>query len=97
MLYSLEALDKEGRLTRSGRLMSRFPVDPMGARAILHSSQEGCLDDVIAIIAMLSTEHSVFLTAHSDEEESGSSRAHKRFIDRDGDQLTLLNAFNAYR
>lgn len=125
LLYSLEALDDGGNLTRLGQRMSRFPLDPMGAKAILcsagalpllsplctssgvtnaslnlHVADEGCADELLAIMSVLSTETNLFVkqSATSDgEKEDDCSSVPSRFLDKDGDQLTMLNAFRSFQ
>lgn len=46
MLYALGALNDRGELTKLGRRMAEFPVDPMLSKAIISSEQYGCTDEV---------------------------------------------------
>ena len=41
-LYNLEALDEEGLLTKLGRLMAEFPLDPQLAKMMLTSVDLEC-------------------------------------------------------
>ena len=52
LLYTLEALDGQGELTRFGKQMAEFPLDPMSSRAILKSAEYMCTDEVLTIISM---------------------------------------------
>lgn len=45
-LYALGALNHKGELTRLGRRMAEFPVDPMLSKAIIQSEAFGCVDEV---------------------------------------------------
>lgn len=54
MLYSLGALEDEGLLTKLGRLMAEFPVEPQLAKMMLTSVDFGCSDEIITIVSMLS-------------------------------------------
>jgi pre-mRNA-splicing factor ATP-dependent RNA helicase DHX16 len=45
-LYALGALNHKGELTRLGRRMAEFPVDPQLSKAIIQSEQFGCTDEV---------------------------------------------------
>jgi len=53
-LYNLSALDDEGLLTKLGRLMAEFPLDPNLAKMMLTSVDLGCSDEITTIVAMLS-------------------------------------------
>jgi len=61
-LYTLGALNDEGKLSDPlGFRMSRFPLEPLYAKAVLVSSEFGCSKEMLAAIAMLSVE-SLFYT-----------------------------------
>eukprot|EP00351_Strombidinopsis_sp_SopsisLIS2011_P001551 CAMPEP_0116870814 /NCGR_PEP_ID=MMETSP0463-20121206/888_1 /TAXON_ID=181622 /ORGANISM="Strombidinopsis sp, Strain SopsisLIS2011" /LENGTH=80 /DNA_ID=CAMNT_0004508059 /DNA_START=2236 /DNA_END=2478 /DNA_ORIENTATION=- len=53
-LYNLSALDDEGLLTKLGRLMAEFPLDPNLAKMMLTSVDLGCSEEITTVVAMLS-------------------------------------------
>jgi len=102
LLYALGALDDDGKLNAAGRKMSRFPLEPMAARAILAGHDEGCAEDVIAIVSMLTTD-SVFRERSREFSAAalGSSAREKnpgreQYARKEGDHATLLAVFRAY-
>ena len=46
LLYALGALNDRGELTKLGRRMAEFPVDPMLSKAIIASESYHCTDEV---------------------------------------------------
>lgn len=46
LLYALGALNDRGELTKLGRRMAEFPVDPMLSKAIIASENYECTDEV---------------------------------------------------
>ena len=46
LLYALGALNDRGELTKLGRRMAEFPVDPMLSKAIISSESYSCTDEV---------------------------------------------------
>ena len=46
LLYALGALNDRGELTKLGRRMAEFPVDPMLSKAIIASENYSCTDEV---------------------------------------------------
>ncbi|KAJ9121567.1 hypothetical protein QFC22_002186 [Naganishia vaughanmartiniae] len=57
-LYSLKALDEEGRLTRPlGMNMAEVPVDPMMAAILLNSEEFQCGEEILTIAAMTSVQN----------------------------------------
>lgn len=95
ILYALEALDSTGSLTNLGQQLSRLPVDPMYGRALLLSGEFGCSEEILAIVAMISCDTTVFITPSSSRDEAKES--HKRFSSAFGDHQTLLSAFMSWR
>jgi ATP-dependent RNA helicase DHX8/PRP22 len=53
-LFALGALDDEGLLTKLGRLMAEFPLEPQLAKMMLTSVDLGCSDEIITVVSMLS-------------------------------------------
>ena len=51
LLYALGALNHKGELTRLGRRMAEFPVDPMLSKAIINSETFKCTHEVRMIVA----------------------------------------------
>ena len=45
-LYALGALNDKGELTKLGRRMAEFPVDPMLSKMIISSETYGCSEEV---------------------------------------------------
>ncbi len=45
-LYASGALNEKGELTKIGRRMAEFPVDPLMSKAILASEKQGCSEEV---------------------------------------------------
>merc|ERR1719217_842222 len=52
-LYALSALNDQGELTKLGRRMAEFPMDPMMAKALVQSEKYKCVDEIITICGML--------------------------------------------
>ncbi|KAG5229791.1 pre-mRNA-splicing factor ATP-dependent RNA helicase [Salix suchowensis] len=60
LLFALSALNKLGELTKVGRRMAEFPLDPMLSKMIVASDKYKCSDEIISIAAMLSVGNSIF-------------------------------------
>jgi pre-mRNA-splicing factor ATP-dependent RNA helicase DHX16 len=59
-LYALGALNDRGELTKLGRKMAEFPLDPMLSKTVICSEEYKCVSDVLSTVAMLSLGGSVF-------------------------------------
>jgi HrpA-like RNA helicase len=93
-LYALEALDASGKLTDMGRKMAKFPLEPMAAKALLSAASEGCLEEMLGVVAMLSVD-GVYVIPPADKRAEAEA-ARRGFADVSGDHLTLLNVLRDY-
>lgn len=93
-LYALSALDDEGLLTRLGRKMADFPMEPALAKVLIYSVDMGCSDELLSIVAMLSVQ-TVFYRPKEKQQQADQKKA--KFHDPHGDHLTLLNVYNAWK
>jgi len=93
-LYALSALDDEGLLTRLGRKMADFPMEPALAKVLIYSVDMGCSDEVLSIVAMLSVQ-TVFYRPKEKQQQADQKKA--KFHDPHGDHLTLLNVYNGWK
>lgn len=51
------ALDDEGLLTRLGRRMAEFPLEPNLAKMLIMSVHLQCSDEILTIVSMLSVQN----------------------------------------
>lgn len=93
-LYALSALDDEGLLTRLGRKMADFPMDPSLAKVLISAVDIGCSDEILSIVAMLSMP-TVFYRPKEKQTQADQKKA--KFHDPHGDHLTLLNVYNSWK
>lgn len=93
-LNYLGALDDEGTLTQIGHKMSEMPLEPQLAKMLLSSPEFNCSNEILTIVAMLSAQ-SVFMRPKEAAKEADDAKA--QFAHADGDHLSLLNAYHAYK
>ncbi|KAJ0405555.1 hypothetical protein P43SY_009604 [Pythium insidiosum] len=93
-LYGLGALDDEGLLTRLGKKMAEFPVEPKNAKVLLTSVVLGCAEEVLTIVAMMSVE-TVFFRPKEKQAQADQKKA--KFHQPEGDHLTLLAVYEAWK
>ncbi|MCS6710973.1 ATP-dependent RNA helicase HrpA [Brachybacterium sp. EF45031] len=79
------------RLTRTGRLLARFPLDPRMARMLLEADRLGCLREMLVIVAALEIQDP---RERPLGKEQQAAERHRRFADETSDVLTLLNLWN---
>ena len=93
-LNYLGALDDEGVLTQLGHKMSEMPLDPHLAKMLLVSPEYKCTNEILSIVAMLSSP-SIFMRPKECAKAADDAKA--QFAHPDGDHITLLNAYYAYK
>lgn len=93
-LYALSALDDEGLLTRLGRKMAEFPLEPQLAKMLLQSVALKCSEEILTIVAMLSVQN-VFYRPRDKAAVADQKKA--KFHQPEGDHLTLLAVYNGWK
>ncbi|MBT5814051.1 MAG: ATP-dependent RNA helicase HrpA [Opitutales bacterium] len=88
LLEELGAIDPQRRLTPIGRKLARLPIDPTAGRMLLQAKNEGVVDQLLVIASALSIQDP---RERPLGKEELARAAHKRFVHRESDFLTLLN------
>lgn len=94
-LYALGALNDRGELTKLGRRMAEFPLDPMMSKVLIASERYGCSTEVLTIVSMMSVGTSIFYrpkdrAVHADNAKLNFARG------GGGDHLALLRCYNEW-
>ncbi|UKJ90270.2 ATP-dependent helicase [Theileria orientalis] len=92
-LYRLGALDSEGSLTKTGKLMARIPLLPLHSKLLITSFEFGCTSEILTIVSMLSSEISLFDTEKYNPE---GVKLRTNLYNKHGDHLTLLNLYDLW-
>ncbi|XP_055858285.1 pre-mRNA-splicing factor ATP-dependent RNA helicase DHX16 [Episyrphus balteatus] len=93
-LYALGALNHHGELTKLGRRMAEFPLDPMMAKMLLASEKYKCSEEMVTIAAMLSVNSAIFYRPKDKIIHADTAR--KNFNHMHGDHLSLLQVYNQW-
>lgn len=93
-LNYLSCLNDDGDLTSLGRMASDFPLDPALAVMLISSPEFYCSNEILSLVALLSVP-SVFTRPNTAKRQADEMR--KLFTHEDGDHLTLLNVYHAYK
>ena len=81
-------------LSPLGKKLSHFPLEPSFAKAIVSAQEYRCTHEVLTVVSMLSVD-SVLYTPSNKREEAAVAR--KKFLSADGDHMTLLSIYRAYK
>ncbi|WP_432511178.1 ATP-dependent RNA helicase HrpA [Kineococcus sp. SYSU DK001] len=79
------------RLTRTGRDLARLPIDPRLGRMVLEAQRNGCLRDVLVVVAALSVQDP---RERPLEQRDRAAQLHARFRNETSDFLTYLNLWS---
>ena len=90
-LIELGALNTTHGLTKDGRLMATLPLDPCISKIIIEGSKRNALKETTIIAAALSVQDP---RVRPLEKEQKADEAHRQFIDKRSDFLTLLTIWN---
>lgn len=94
LLNYLQALSEEGEMTDLGGMMAEFPLDPSLSKMSITSTEYNCSNEILSIVAMLNVPQ-WFLRPN--EARKQADEAKRRFAHIDGDHLTMLNVYHAYK
>jgi pre-mRNA-splicing factor ATP-dependent RNA helicase DHX38/PRP16 len=93
-LWVLGALDNIGDLTKDGKRMSDFPMEPSLAKMLITAAEYSCSSEMLTIVSMLSVP-SVFYRPKERQEESDAAR--EKFFVPESDHLTLLHVYQQWK
>lgn len=94
LLHELGALqDKHEKptLTETGRNLARIPLDPRMARMLIEAHTNGCLHDVIVIVAAMTIQD---VRERPLDYQAQADQAHARFKDKTSDFLSMLKLWD---
>ncbi|KAL7002826.1 Pre-mRNA-splicing factor ATP-dependent RNA helicase DEAH1, partial [Sarracenia purpurea var. burkii] len=96
LLFALSALNKLGELTKLGRRMAEFPLDPMLSKMIIASEKYQCSDEIISIAAMLSVGSSIFYRPKDKQVHADNARMNFH-TGNVGDHVALLKIYSSWK
>ena len=110
ILNYLAAINDDGDLTELGSMMAEFPLDPQLSKMVIASCEYSCSNEILSTCAMLTgklqdgTNESfrifflvpqVFVRPAETRRAADESKI--QFAHMDGDHLTLLNVYHAFK
>eukprot|EP01065_Artemidia_motanka_P038090 TRINITY_DN4695_c2_g1_i1.p1 TRINITY_DN4695_c2_g1~~TRINITY_DN4695_c2_g1_i1.p1 ORF type:complete len:919 (+),score=309.97 TRINITY_DN4695_c2_g1_i1:171-2927(+) len=93
-LFALGALNDKGQLTKMGRMMAEFPLDPQLSKTLCVSKQYRCSDQVVTVCSMLSVGNSIFHVPRDKKRLAQSTL--RNFFKGGGDHLALCNVYEEW-
>lgn len=93
LLDELGALDGRQALSKTGKTLSRIPVDPRIARMLIEASTRGCLEETLIIAAGLSIQDP---RERPHDKQQAADEKHARFKAEHSDFMGLLNLWRYF-
>lgn len=93
LLEELGAVNTKNKMSRLGRRMAVFPIDPSLSRMVLAAQQLGTLAELLVIASALSIQDPRERPA---DKQAQADQAHSRYRDSRSDFLSLLNLWRFY-
>lgn len=79
------------RLTKAGRLLAKFPIDPRLAKMVLSAIELGCIEQALIIVSALSIQDP---RERPHEKQQAADEKHNRFKNKHSDFVGLLNLWD---
>merc|ERR1719198_592185 len=92
-LFALGALDDEGLLTRVGRRMAEFPLEPPMSKILMLSVELGCSEEILTLVAMLSVQN---IWYRPKEKQAQANQKRSKFFQQEGDHVTNIAVYQAW-
>ncbi|KAG8452005.1 hypothetical protein GDO86_003980 [Hymenochirus boettgeri] len=94
LLGAVERKENQIVLTPLGKKMAAFPLEPKFSKTILLSPKYHCTEEILTIVSLLSVD-SVLHNPPAKRDDVQTAR--KKFISSEGDHITLLNIYRAFK
>ena len=94
LLAELDAVDADGRLTRTGQQLARLPVDPRIGRMLLAARERGCLREALVVASALSVQDP---RERPPDRQQAADAAHARFADPRSDFVSLVKLWEHWQ
>lgn len=92
---SVKKSDKrQYKLTRTGRIMAKIPVDPKLSRILIGARKNYCLKEAVVIVTALAIAD---VRQRPADKAQAADQKHALFKDPSSDFITILNIWNAYK
>jgi ATP-dependent helicase HrpA len=93
LLFELGAIDSANRLTKIGKHLAHFPIDPKLARVLLQAKNENALTEVLIIISALATQDP---RERPLDKQQAADEKQAVFSDKLSDFIFYINLWHAY-
>ncbi|NOQ69592.1 MAG: ATP-dependent RNA helicase HrpA, partial [Gammaproteobacteria bacterium] len=93
LLFELGAIDTSHKITKIGKHLGHFPIDPKLASILLQAKNENALSEVLIIVSALATQDP---RERPLDKQQAADEKHAAFKDKTSDFIFYINLWNAY-
>ncbi|MBE9567227.1 MAG: ATP-dependent RNA helicase HrpA [Proteobacteria bacterium] len=93
LLFELGAIDRQHKITKIGKHLGHFPIDPKLARILLQAKNEDALREVLIIVSALATQDP---RERPLDKQQAADEKHAAFKDKVSDFIFYINLWQAY-
>lgn len=93
LLFELGALDASNKITKIGKHLGHFPIDPKLSRILLEAKSENALNEVLIIVSALATQDP---RERPLDKQQAADEKHVVFSDKHSDFIFYINLWHAY-
>ena len=93
LLFELGAIDAQHKITKIGKHLGHFPIDPKLARMLLQAKNENALREVLVIVSALATQDP---RERPLDKQQAADEKHAAFIDKSSDFIFYIKLWDAY-
>jgi len=93
LLFELGAIDSANKLTKVGKHLAHFPIDPRLARILLQAKNDGALNEALIIVSALATQDP---RERPLDKQQAADEKHAAFTDKISDFVFYINLWNAF-
>jgi ATP-dependent helicase HrpA len=93
LLEELQAVNGKGRLTPTGKQLTRLPLDPRLSRMLMAASELGCVRELLIITSALSVQDPRERPA---DKQQAADQSHRRFWHEQSDFLGFVNLWDYF-
>ncbi len=93
LLQELGAVDEDNEITKVGKILATFPVDPRISRILLEAAELNCLNELLIIGSAMGTQDP---RDRPFEKQGAADQAHGEFQSELSDFIFYMNLWNEY-
>jgi len=95
-LYTINAIDDTGKLTKEGRLMAQFNLNPQLSKMLISSESTGCTKEICHIVAFLQVKEIYLKPPRHKATSLWVNENLARLCTAEGDMISYLNMLNGF-